>query len=70
MLSVDGRTQEPWGDASPWADEDRLRVGRPADWVDRAVTALTVAACAIGAIGALRLAEPRERIRVVETLER
>lgn len=67
MLSVDGRAQEPWGGGSPWAHDDRLRVGRPADWVDRAVTALTVAACAIGA---LRLAEPRERIRVVETLER
>lgn len=69
MLSVDARSQEPWSDAGLWRGDERMHAG-PADWVDRAVTALTVAACAIGALGALRLAEPRERVRVVETLER
>lgn len=68
MLSVDGHA-EPWGDAPLWRVDERVRPGA-ADWIDRAVTALTVAACAIGAIGAMRLAEPRERIRLLETLER
>ncbi|MGH7444681.1 MAG: hypothetical protein ACREKM_07385 [Longimicrobiales bacterium] len=65
MLSIDDVTEEPWGDVAVWRGDlpARPRHG----WMETAFAALTVAAGAIGAVGALRLAESRQRIIVRET---
>lgn len=65
MLSIDEGAQEPWGDVAIWRTE--LPARRRHGWMDTAFAALTVAASAIGAVGALRLVDPRERIIVRET---
>lgn len=65
MLSIDDGAEEPWGDVAVWRGD--LPVHRRHGWMDTAFAALTVAASAIGAVGALRLVETRERIIVRET---
>lgn len=67
MFSVDERGDEAWGDV-PY-----LRPYVPAPrgaWFERAIMALTVAAGAIGAMGALRLGDGRETTDAKETSRR
>lgn len=60
MFSVDDAAEEPWGDV-PYVRERPRQIG--SSWLDGLFSMVTMLAGVLGAMGALRLGDPRKEPR-------